>query len=75
MLQNCDRVDIVWDLYIASSLKESTRQKRGKGIRRKVSGQAKLPANFQDFLRDGRNKEEFFSFLTCKVSEYEYPPW
>ena len=32
------RLDIVWDSYIPDSLKESTRDKRGKGIRRKVSG-------------------------------------
>ena len=74
MHQNCDRIDIVWDLYCTSSLKESTRQKRGKGRRRKVSGQAKLPTNFQDFLRDTKNKEELFSFLTSKVSMYDYPP-
>ncbi len=49
ILSNCDRIDIVWDVYKPSSLKESTRQKRGKGIRRKVSGQAKLPSNFLDF--------------------------
>ena len=73
MLQNCDRIDIVWDLYKASSLKESTRQKRGRGIRRKVSGEAKLPANFQDFLRDVKNKEELFNFLTMKVAGYDYP--
>ena len=34
------RLDIVWDSYIPDSLKEkeSTRDKRGKGIRRKISG-------------------------------------
>ena len=44
-LQNCDRIDVVWDSYVPDSLKESTREKRGKGVRRKVSGQAKLPGN------------------------------
>ena len=38
-LQNCKRVDIVWDVYKPDSIKESTREKCGKGIRRKVAGQ------------------------------------
>ena len=35
-LESCTRVDIVWDIYIPNSIKESTREKRsrGKGIRR-----------------------------------------
>lgn len=68
MLHNSDRIDIIWDIYKAESLKESTREKRGKGIRREVSGQTKLPLNFQDFLRDSKNKRELFDFLTDKVS-------
>jgi len=38
-LQDTKRLDVVWDSYIPGSLKESTREKRGKGVRRKVSGQ------------------------------------
>lgn len=72
-LLNCDRIDIIWDVYKAGSLKESTREKRGNGLRRKVSGQAKLPANFKDFLRHSLNKQELFDFLTCKASSYDYP--
>ena len=30
------RVDVVWDTYVACSIKESTREKRGKGIRRSL---------------------------------------
>ena len=67
-LRNSNRVDIVWDVYRPNSLKESTREKRGKGVRKKVSGPTKLPSNFQDFLRDSKNKEELFNFLTNKVS-------
>ena len=60
---NSERVDIVWDVYKKGSLKESTRErKRGKGIRRKVSGTTKLPSNFQDFLRDSTNKQELCDF-------------
>ena len=40
-LTACPRIDIVWDVYKSDSLKEATRQKRGRGIRRKVSPQTK----------------------------------
>ena len=72
MLQNSDRIDIIWDVYKPGSLKECTREKRGRGIRRKVSGTTKLPSKFKDFLRDSMNKEELFSFLTDKVSKCAY---
>ena len=49
-LQGTERLDVVWDTYRPESLKESTRQKRGKGVRRKVSGETKLPRNWSDFL-------------------------
>lgn len=68
------RVDLVWDIYLPNSLKESTREKRGKGVRRKVSDQAKFPGNWVDFLRDPSNKTELFSFLTSKVAKSNFPP-
>ncbi len=73
-LENTTRLDLVWDTYLSDSLKESTRNKRGKGVRRKVSGSTKLPGNWIDFLRDSKNKEEPFSFLSTKVAEYDFPP-
>ena len=69
-LRNSTRIDVVWDTYIADSLKESTREKRGKGLRRKVSSQTKLPGNWMDFLPDSTNKKELFAFLTSKVVEF-----
>ena len=65
-LQGCTRVDIVWDLYLPDSLKESTQEKRGRGVWRKVSGPTKIPGNL-DFLHDPNNKKELFAFLTSKV--------
>ena len=56
-IQSSRRVDVVWDTYVRDSLKESTREKRGKGIRRKVAGGTKLPPNWMQFLRDSVNKE------------------
>ena len=68
-LQNSNRVDIVWDIYKPDSLKESTREKRGKGVtQKKVSSKAKIPSNFKEFLRDSKNKQELSEFLTQQVS-------
>lgn len=72
-LQHSNRVDVVWDTYIPGSLKESTREKRGAGARCKVSGQAKIPVNWMQFLRDSNNKTELFQFLTEKVAQYSFP--
>ena len=41
-LERTTRVYVMWDTYVPDSLKEFTREKSGKGIRRKVSGQTKL---------------------------------
>ena len=49
-LYTCKGVDGVWDTYLTSSIKESTRKKRGKGIRRKVESSNKIPNNWPDFL-------------------------
>ena len=54
-------------------MKESTRVKRGKKERRKVSSLTKLPGNFHDFLRDNTNKIELFEFLTAKIEKYSWP--
>jgi hypothetical protein len=63
-LRRISRVDVVWDTYKNDSLKGTARAKRGKGIRRRVVGNAPMPGNWQNFLRDGRNKTELFSFLS-----------
>ena len=65
--QSTNRIDIVWDRYVSDSLKESTREKRGDGVRRKVSSQAKLPRNWMDFLRISQNKEDCFPFSRHKL--------
>ena len=68
-LEGTNRIDFVWDRYIASSLKELTRIHRGSGLRTKVSGQAKLPRKWND----ARNKKELYDFLTDKVKSMEIP--
>ena len=71
-LENTTRVDVVWDTYIPNSIKESTRERRGTGIRRKVA-EKKNPGNWSDFLRDPTNKQELFVYLSTKVSNINVP--
>ncbi|CAG2060906.1 unnamed protein product, partial [Timema podura] len=48
----------VWHKYIPNSLKESTREKRGKGVRREVAGKNKLaPLKWTDFLQEPTNNQ------------------
>ena len=63
-LTTARRVDIVWDVYIPDSLKGSTREKRGKGVRRRVAPSTQIPKNWKDFLRVDENKTELFKFLS-----------
>jgi len=72
-LQSSKRVDIVWDMYKANSIKDSTREKRGKGQRRKVTDDTKIPPNWKAFLQDNTNKKELFALLTTRVSNFQFP--
>jgi hypothetical protein len=72
-LQTCSRLDIVWDRYFEHSLKESTREHRGKGLRRKVEGHLKLPGNWMNFLRESSNKRDLFDFLSLRVESHQFP--
>ena len=72
-LSNTKRVDIIWDIYTPRTIKESTREKRGKGIRRKYESKNKLPRNWADFLRDPTNKQELFAFLSNKIAKVNCP--
>ena len=67
-----NRVDIVWDRYISNSLKESTREKRGSGIRRKVGPNTRISSKWRDFLRNSENKGELFDFLNRIISQAIY---
>ena len=63
-LEKCSRVDLVWDVYVLASLKASTRQKRGKGTRKRVAASTVMPKNWTDLLRIDENKTELFAFLS-----------
>ena len=63
-LQSVRRLDIVWDVYLADSLKAGTKSKRGQGQRRKVLPLAPLPSTWKSFLKNGENKSNLFCFLS-----------
>jgi hypothetical protein len=67
--QHCARVDIIWDEYLENSLKATTRSKRGKGLRRKVTPTSIVPSkkSWPQFLRIDDNKRELFAYLSEKV--------
>ncbi|VDI11065.1 Hypothetical predicted protein [Mytilus galloprovincialis] len=58
------RIDMVWDEYIQDSLKASERSRRGKGIRRRVLPDSKVPGNWEAFLRVDENKKELFAYIS-----------
>ena len=67
------RIDIVFDVYLPNSLKAATREKRGKGIRRRVAAANKCPGNWMQFLKDAINKKELNEYLAETLSALSYP--
>ena len=67
-IDKTSRVDMVWDVYLSDSLKGTTKQKRGKGVRRPVSSSTTIPKSWKDFLRVDGNKTELFKFLAQHVT-------
>ena len=67
------RIDIIFDTYLQGSLKAFTRQKRGQGVWRRVAGENKCPKNWQQFLKDTRNKDELNTYLAEKLTLLGYP--
>ena len=62
-LEKVHRLGLIWDVYLPDSLKGTTRQKRDKGVRKRVSPSTVMPKNRKDFLRVDQNKTELFGFL------------
>ena len=67
-MQHVNRLDVVWDEYIADSLKAETRTRRGKCIRRRVEPSNSISGNWQEFHRIHDNKTELFSFLATSAA-------
>ena len=62
-LKSIQRLNLEWDRYIPNSLKNSTRENRGQGVRRKVTADGVLPKNWNSFLLCDDNKKELFSIF------------
>ena len=65
-LENSRRVDIVWDTYvIPNSIKESTREKQGKGVRRRLQATTSSHKTGQiSYVIQPTNRSCSHSFLT-----------
>ena len=64
-LENSKRIDIVWDTYIPSSIKESTREKQGKGVRRRFQARTSSQQSGQtSCMIRPTNRSCSHSFLT-----------
>ncbi|KAG1652389.1 hypothetical protein GQR58_026331 [Nymphon striatum] len=70
-LKVSNAIHVVWDTYLEDRLKETTREKRGAGVRTKVSAEISIP-NWKTFLRHSKNKTTLFSFFSKKVFESEF---
>ena len=60
-------MDLVWNRYLAESLKNCTREKYGVGVLRKVTGHYLIPTNLITFLRCSENKAWLFPYLSNVV--------
>ena len=69
LLRQVERVDLVWDGYFVESLKDCSRENRGVGVRRKVTGNWLLPTNWMTFLRYSENKAELFTYLSSVIAK------
>ena len=67
-LQSVSRVDLVWHVYVADSLKQFAWEKSGSGQRRKVFPSTRIPSDWKGFLRVDQNKDELFKLLANKVT-------
>ena len=67
----CRRIDIVWDVYLENSLKESARIKRGQGAHPRVLQDQKTPIDWHVFFSADQNKIELFKFLAADTSQLQ----
>ena len=60
-------MDIVWDVYLADSLKARTRSKWGQGQHRKVLPLTPLPSTWKSFLKNNENMSDLFCFVFKEI--------
>ena len=70
-LATAKRVDVIWDGYISDSLKVTTRESRGAGVRQRLpsDGNGKMPKNWESYLRNETNKMELFQYLSGVIAQ------
>ena len=63
-LANTKRVDVIWDRYLPNSLKATTRQRRGAGIRQRMRHDWNwtYPRNWNSYLQNVSNKVELLHY-------------
>ena len=59
---------LVWDVYVADSLKRSVQEKRGSGQCRKEIPSTRIPSDWKELLRVDQNKDGLFKLLANKVT-------
>ena len=69
-LATAKRVDAIWDRYLSDSLKATTRECRGAGVRQRLpsDGNGKIPKNWSSYLRNETNKMELFQYLSGVIA-------
>jgi len=65
--KSTNRLDLAWDRYLPGSLRNTTRERRGKGVPRRVGTSVAVPGQWQNFLRVDENKTEILSFLSTEI--------
>ena len=63
-LANTKRVDVIWDRYLPDSIKSTTRQRRGTGIRQRMRHDWNwtFPKNWNSYLQNVSNNVELFHY-------------
>ena len=56
-------INVIFDVYLESSLKNSARVHRGQGSHRRVKSNLQVPTDWNSFLRHSDNKTELFLYL------------
>jgi len=65
--KSATRLDLAWERYLPGSLKNTTRERHGKSVRRRVGTSVAVPGQWQNFLRVDENKTDLFSFLSTEI--------
>lgn len=71
-LQHVKRLNITWDEYVPNSLKATTTEKRGRGIRWCVQSLTTVSKNWKEFLSVDANKKELFVFLAEQIPPADF---